>query len=132
MRKNTKNLITIKHKDFWLYFLFGMLIGFVVGIMKNQIAVWFVVGTILGFLIALLIEIKLKDKVKPEKLLWLGFFLLFPIMFFADYLKGSFWYDFFGILAVIGSFTIIVNFVKFIIKKNLEEEKKSKKIKRKK
>jgi len=117
----------MKHKNFWLYFLFGAIIGFVVGLMKNQIAVWLIVGSILGFLIALLIEIKLKEKVKPEKLMWLGFFLLFPIMFFADYLKGSFWYDFFGILSVIGSFTIIINFVKFIRKKNLKGKRKVKK-----
>ena len=117
----------MKHKNFWLYFLFGVLIGFVVGLMKNQIAMWLVVGSIIGILIALLIEFKLKNKVKPEKLMWLGFFLLFPIMFFADYLKGSFWYDVFGILAVIGSFTIIINFFKFIRKGNLKGKRKVKK-----
>jgi len=35
---------------------------------------------------------------------------MLPIMFFDNYLKGSFWYDVFGILAVIGGFTLIVNF----------------------
>ena len=117
----------MKYKNFWLYFLFGALIGFVVGLMKAQIAMWLVVGSILGFLIAILIEIKLKNKVKPKKLMWLGFFLLFPIMFFTDYLKGSFWYDFFGILAVIGSFTIIINSVKFIRERNLKGKRKKKK-----
>ena len=127
MKKKTKNIVRIKHKDFWLYFLFGMLIGFVVGLLKEEIALWIVVGSILGFLVALLLEKKLEDKLEPDRIVWFGFFLLFPIIFFDEYLIGTFWYDFFGVLAVIGSFTIIVNFIKFVIKKNLEEEKKSKK-----
>lgn len=106
----------MKNKNFWTYFLFGALIGIIVGFMKNEIALWFVVGSVLGFLVALFFGSKYA-KVEPEKLMWVGFFLLFPIMFFSDYLKGSFWYDVFGILAVIGSFTLIVNFVKILRKR---------------
>lgn len=106
----------MKHKNFWTYFLFGAIIGFIVGFMKNEIAIWLIVGAILGFLVALFFESRY-GKVEPEKLMWTGFFLLFPIMFFDDYLRGSFWYDVFGIFAVIGSFILIVNFVKIIQKK---------------
>ena len=96
--------------------MFGALIGLLVGVMKNEIALWLVVGSVLGLLVALFFE-RISAKVEPEKLLWFGFFLLFPIMFFSDYLKGSFWYDFFGILAVIGSFTVIVNSGKILRKR---------------
>ena len=69
--------------------MFGVLIGLIVGFMKNEIALWLVVGSVLGFLVALFFESKYAN-FGPEKLLWFGFFLLFPIMFFSDYLKGSF------------------------------------------
>lgn len=104
----------MKHENFWTYFLFGALIGLIVGFMKNEIALWLVVGSVLGFLVALFFESTVAKGVGPDKLMWAGFFLLFPIMFFRDYLKGSFWYDVFGILAVIGSFTVIVNSVKLL------------------
>jgi len=84
--------------------------------MKNEMALWLVVGSVLGFLVALFFESKYA-KVEPEKLMWVGFFFLFPIIFFDDYLKGSFWYDVFGILAVIGSFTFIVNSAKILRKR---------------
>jgi hypothetical protein len=106
----------MKHKIFWTFFFFGALIGIIVGFMKNEIALWLVVGSVLGLLVASFFESKYA-KVEPEKLMLVGFFLLFPIMFFSDYLKGSFWYDVFGILAVIGSFTLIVNSVKILRKK---------------
>jgi len=107
----------MEHKNFWIFFLFGALIGLIVGFMKNEIALWLVVGSVLGLLVALFFESKVAKGVEPEKLLWFGFFLLFPIMFFSDYLKGRFWYDVFGILAVIGSFTVIVNSVKILRKR---------------
>ena len=93
--------------------MFGILIGIVVGIMKGEVAVWLGVGSALGFLVALFIETKTKT-LKPEKIMWFGFFLLFPIMILDDYLEGTFWFDVFGILAVIGSFVLISNFVKFL------------------
>ncbi|MFC1786423.1 hypothetical protein ACFLY8_00085 [Halobacteriota archaeon] len=102
----------MKHKNFWIYFLFGALIGIIVGFMKNEISLWLVVGSILGFLVASFFESKVAKRIEPGKLIWIGFFLLFPIIFFDDYLKGTFWFDVFGILAVIGSFTLIVNFGK--------------------
>jgi len=107
---------TMKHKNFWTFFLFGALIGIIVGFMKNEIALWLVVGSVLGLLVASFFESKYA-KVEPEKLMLVGFFFLFPIMFFSDYLMGSFWYDVFGILAVIGSFTVIVNSVKILMKR---------------
>jgi len=108
----------MKHKNFWLYFLFGALIGITVGFMKNEIAIWFAVGSILGFLVALFFESKVTKGVEPNKLMWTGFFLLFTIIFFEEQLKGTFWYDVFGILAVIGSFILIVNFGKSLRKNN--------------
>ena len=102
-------------KRFWMYFLFGVVIGLIVGLMKTEVATWLIVGAILGFLVALFLEIR-KNMV-PEKVIWLGFFMLFPIMFFKGYLEGTFWYDVFGILAVIGAFIIIVNFTKVLRKK---------------
>ncbi|MBW2989512.1 hypothetical protein KY358_04305 [Candidatus Woesearchaeota archaeon] len=106
----------MKYKNFWIYFAFGAIIGLVVGIMKGNFPIWLGVGALLGFLVAILIESKLKS-VEPEKIMWFGFFLLFPIMFFKGYLEGTFWYDVFGILAVIGGFTLIVNFGKMTSKK---------------
>lgn len=106
----------MKHKNFWAFFLFGALIGIIVGFMKSEMAIWFVVGSVLGLLVALFFE-SAYEKVEPEKLMLVGFFFLFPIMFFSDYLKGSFWYDVFGILAVIGSFTFIVNSAKILRKR---------------
>jgi len=103
----------MKYKDFWTYLLIGVIIGVVVGLMKNEFVIWIGVGSMLGFLIALFIERKVK-KIEPEKIMWVGFFLLFPIMFLSDYLKGSFWFDVFGILAVIGSFILLINFVKML------------------
>ena len=96
--------------------MFGILIGIVVGIMKAEIFVWLGVGAAEGFLIGLLMESRIK-KIKPEKLMWIGFFLLFPIMFFDDYLKGSFWFDVFGILALIGAFILIFNFTRVLKKR---------------
>ena len=90
--------------------------------MKNGFAIWLGVGALLGFLVALFIEFKVKT-LEPEKIMWVGFFLLFPIMFFDDYLKGTFWFDVFGILAVIGSFTLIVNFGKMLRKKKSKKKK---------
>jgi predicted membrane protein len=106
----------MKHKNFWTFFLFGALIGLIVGFMKSEIALWLVVGSVLGLLVASFFESKYA-KVEPEKLMLIGFFFLVPIMFFSDYLMGSFWYDVFGILAVIGSFTVIVNSVKILRKR---------------
>ena len=101
-----------------MYFLFGALAGLIVGFMKAEIVTWFVVGAGLGFLVGLFFENKtIRTKIKPEKSMWLGFFLLSPIIFFSDYLKPTFWYDVFGILAVIGAFTLIVNFIKMLGKK---------------
>jgi predicted membrane protein len=107
---------TMKHKNFWTFFLFGALIGLIVGFMKSEIALWLVVGSVLGLLVASFFESKYA-KVEPEKSMLIGFFFLVPIMFFSDYLMGSFWYDVFGILAVIGSFTVIVNSVKILRKR---------------
>lgn len=105
----------------WMYFLFGIIIGGIVGFMKNEFAMWIGVGALLGFFVALFIESKLKI-LGPEKIMWFGFFLLFPIMFFKGYLEGTFWYDVFGILAVIGSFILLVNFGKML--KEMKRKKK--------
>ena len=79
------------------------------GFMKHEIALWLGVGSALGFLAALFFE-NVHKKIKPEKLMWTGFLLVFPVMFFSNQLKGTFGYDVFGILALIGVFTLIVNF----------------------
>lgn len=107
----------MKHKIFWAYFLFGAITGIIAGLMKNEAAVWLSVGSVLGFLTGLFFESKAAKGLEPHKLMWAGFFLLFPIMFFGDHLIGSFWFDFFGILGLIGSFTLILNFVKIVRKK---------------
>jgi 4-hydroxybenzoate polyprenyltransferase len=112
----------MKHKNFWIYFLFGIIIGGVVGFMKNEFAIWIGVGVLLGFLVAILIESKLKI-LEPEKIMWFGFLLLVPVMFFKGYLKDTVWWDVFGILAVIGSFIIIVNFVKMLRKMKGKKKK---------
>ena len=112
----------MKYKNFWIIFLFGIIIGGVVGVMKNEFVVWLAVGSLWGFLVAIFIEWKAKT-LEPEKIMWVGFFLLFPIMFFDDYLKGTFWFDVFGILAVIGSFTLIMNFGKMLRKMKSKKKK---------
>lgn len=112
----------MKYKNFWIYFAFGAIVGLVVGIMKNNFPVWLGVGALLGFLIAILIESKLKT-LEPEKIMWFGFILLFPVMFFKGYLKETVFWDIFGILAVIGSFIIIVNFGKMIKSGKLKKKK---------
>jgi glucose-6-phosphate-specific signal transduction histidine kinase len=112
----------MKYKNFWIYFAFGAIVGLVVGIMKNNFPVWLGVGALLGFLVAILIESKLKS-LEPEKIMWFGFILLFPIMFFKEYLKDTVWWDVFGILAVIGSFILIFNFVKMIKSRKLKKKK---------
>lgn len=53
----------------------------------------------------------------PEQWLWLGFFMIFPIMFFGDQFRGTFLFDVFGILALIGAGISLVNFVKILRKK---------------
>ena len=111
----------MKYKNFWTYLIFGAVTGIVVGILKSEIALWLIVGSLLGFVLALFFESK--SNFEPDKLMWVGFFLLFPIMFFSSFLKGTFWYDFFGILAVIGSFTILVNSVKMLRKKEIKKKK---------
>jgi hypothetical protein len=105
-----------------MYFLFGIIIGIVVGFMKNEFAIWTAVGSLLGFLVAIFIEFKLKT-IGPEKIMWFGFFLLFPIMFFKGYFEETFWDDVFGILAVIGSFVLIVNFGKMLRKMKSKKKK---------
>ena len=96
--------------------MFGALIGLIVGFMKSEIALWLVVGSVLGLLVASFFESKYA-KVEPEKLMVVGFLFLLPIILFDEYLERSFWYDVFGILAVIGSFTVIVNSVKILRKR---------------
>jgi len=113
----------MKYKNFWIYFAFGAIIGLIVGIMKGNFPIWLGVGALLGFLVAILIESRLKS-MEPEKIMWFGFFLLFPIMFFKGYLKETFWWDVFGILAVIGSFILIVNFVKMLRKMKSEKNER--------
>ena len=110
----------MKYKNFWIYFAFGAIIGLIVGLMKGNFLIWLGVGALLGFLVAIFIESRLKT-LEPEKVMWFGFILLFPVMFFKGYLKETVWWDVFGILAVIGSFIIIVNFGKM-----LKEMKKKK------
>ena len=117
----------MKIKGFWLYFLIGAAIGVVVGLMKNNLGIWLGVGAGIGLIVSLIIGKKIKAKqpfkkgltqnMGPDKIMWIGFFMLFPIMFFANQLKGSFWYDVFGILAVMGAFILIINFVKLMKKK---------------
>jgi|TARA_Y100000310_G_C20477238_1_gene712993 O-antigen/teichoic acid export membrane protein len=96
--------------------LIGAIIGLIVGIIKNNPAVWLGVGAALGLLLGLGLKGTHKTKrneieIKSEKLMWIGFFLIVPIMFFGDFLKGSFWFDVFGILALIGSAVVIINFI---------------------
>jgi len=112
----------MKYKNFWIYFVFGAIIGLVVGIMNGNFPIWLGVGALLGFLVAILIESKLKT-LEPEKIMWFGFILLFPVMFFKGYLKETIWWDVFGILAVIGSFIIIVNFGKMTRKVKSKNKK---------
>jgi hypothetical protein len=89
-----------------MYFLFGIIIG----------------SSLLGFIVAIFIESK-SEIIGPEKIMWFGFFLLFPIMFFKGYFEETFWYDVFGILAVIGSFILIVNFSKMLRKVKSKKKK---------
>ncbi len=62
----------------------------------------------------------IKDKMKKKKLqkyyrnLWAGFFLMFPILFFGNKLKETFWFNIFGILSLIGAGITIFYFVKII------------------
>lgn len=102
----------MKFREHWVYFLFGALSGAVVGFMKSEFAIWLMVGSALGLLVSLFFGSTAGKGIPPEKLMWVGFFLMFPIIFFDEQFKGSFWYDVFGILAVIGSFTVLVNVVK--------------------
>ena len=108
-------IFTMQYKNFWAFFLFGALIGLLVGVMKTEIALWLVVGSVLGLLVAVFFE-RTSAKLEPEKSLMVGFLFLLPIILFDEYLEGSFWYDFFGILAVIGGFTVIVNSGKMLRK----------------
>jgi hypothetical protein len=106
----------MQYKNFWAFFLFGALIGLLVGVMKTEIALWLVVGSVLGLLVAVFFE-RTSAKLEPEKSLMVGFLFLLPIILFDEYLEGSFWYDVFGILAVIGGFTVIVNSGKMLRKR---------------
>lgn len=117
----------MKHQIFWTYFLIGAIVGFIVGFMKNEFALWLAVGAAIGFMVALILETKtIKHKAEPEKLMWLGFFCLFPIMFFTDFLRPTFWYDVFGILAVVGTFIMVINFFKILKKRRDKNNEKNK------
>ena len=59
----------MKNKRFWMYLLFGALIGFIVGFMKKEIALWLVVGSVLGFLVALFFESEFAKRTEPHKLM---------------------------------------------------------------
>ena len=49
--------------------------------------------------------------------MWIGFFLIFPIMFFGNQLRGNPWYNVFGVLALIGAAIAFYSFVKIVRKK---------------
>ena len=117
----------MENKQFWAYFLIGAIVGIIVGLMKNELAIWLGVGAGIGFLIAVIIEKKIRHKVELDKIMFLGVFMLFPILFFANQVRETFWYDVFGILAVIGAMTVIINFVKIIRKKKTRKKKTRKK-----
>lgn len=60
---------------------------------------------------------KKKIKIEPEKLIWVGFFLMWPMMFFSSYLKTTKFYDFFGILTLIAAAIMLYSFIKIIKRK---------------
>ena len=47
-------------------------------------------------------------------LMYLGLFLIFPILFFGNQLKETIWFNVFGILALIGAGIKIYYFIKII------------------
>jgi hypothetical protein len=54
---------------------------------------------------------------EPERLVWIGFFLMWPMMFFSDYLKTTSFYHVFGILTLIAAGIMIYSFVMILQKR---------------
>lgn len=101
----------------WIFI--GAAVGLIMGTIKSEAGIWFGVGAGIGFLIGLFLK---KSKIGPEKAMWFGFFLVFPVTLFSEYFRGTFWFDVFGITAVIGTIIVVINFVK-MLKKQKERRK---------
>ena len=54
---------------------------------------------------------------EPGKLIWVGFFMMYPMMFFSDYLKTTSVYNVFGILTLLGLVVMIYSFVGILRKR---------------
>ena len=55
-----------------------------------------------------------KEMQRYSRFMYLGLFLLFPILFFGNQLKETIWFNVFGILALIGAGIEIYYFIKIL------------------
>jgi len=68
-----------------------------------------------------------KEIQRYSRLMYLGFFLIFPILFFGNQLKQTMWFNVFGILALIGAGIELYYFIKIIRAKKTKERVRKKK-----
>ena len=58
---------------------------------------------------------KKKQKKKDKwRLFWLGFFMMFPIMFFGEQLRETVWFDVFGVMSLVGAGILVWNFMRIV------------------
>ena len=62
---------------------------------------------------------------KYSRSIYIGLFMMFPILFFGNQLKGTILFDIFGVLALIGAGIEIYYFIK-LIKENKKHDKTKK------
>lgn len=55
-----------------------------------------------------------KEMQRYSRLMYLGLFMIFPILFFGNQLRGTLWFNFFGGLALVGAVIEIYYFIKII------------------
>jgi len=63
---------------------------------------------------------------EPEKLIWVGFFLMWPMMFFSNYFITTPFYNFFGILTLVALGIMLYSFIKILKKQKRKNEKNKK------
>ncbi len=52
-----------------------------------------------------------------SRLMYIGLFLIFPVLFFGNQLRETIWFDVFGVLALMGFIVSLYSFVKILKKK---------------
>ena len=61
---------------------------------------------------------KIQNKMQRySKLMYIGLFMIFPILFFGNQLRETLWFNFFGGLALVGAVIELYYFIKIIREK---------------